>query len=120
MVWVDVATGAPVLKVFNNGIWQEVGHKEAPTTNNIQANSNKYVNMYRVPDLTPEQITETYNSIVAGHPATITNATGNYHLSVMQADNLSGDLSISIIFLNVMLVTYTIENNIVDIQYKEL
>lgn len=89
-------------------------------TSNIQASANKAVNGYQVPDLTAEQVTQAYNAVVAGRSVTITDATGNYHLGVTQADVLNGDLAISLIYLNAMLLTYEISGSSVDIQFKNL
>lgn len=89
-------------------------------TSNIQASANKAVNGYQVPDLTPEQVTAAYNAVVAGRSVTITDATGDYHLGVTQADVLNGDLAISLIYLNAMLLTYEISGSTVDIQFKNL
>lgn len=86
----------------------------------IQAATNKRVNNYDVPNLTPEQVTQAYNAVVAGKSVTITDATGNYHLGVTQADVLNGDIAISLIYLNVMLLTYEISGSAVDVQFKNL
>lgn len=87
---------------------------------NIQASQNITHEGYSIPKLTSSQVTKAYNSLVSGHPITITDATGNYHLSVMQADALDGEPSISVIYLNVMLITYTVNGRNVDIQSKML
>lgn len=87
---------------------------------NIQASTNITEQGYQIPKLSFTQVTKAYNSLVAGHPVTITDATGNYHLSVMQADILDGEPSVSVIYLNVMLITYTVNGRNVDIQSKML
>lgn len=99
---------------------QALSLQELLGLSNIQASTNVRVNNYDVPQLTAEQVTQAYNAIVAGRNITITDATGNYHLGVTQADLLNGDIAISLIFLNVMLLTYEISGSSVEIQFKNL
>lgn len=73
-----------------------------------------------VPKLTANQITKAFNQVVSGGSCTITDATGNYHLVVNQADSLSGHPSIGILYYNELALSYVIEDTGVEIYFKEL
>lgn len=87
----------------------------------IQASSNTTINGFQVPDLTTEQVTTAYNTVVAGNNVVICDATGMYHMTVNQADCLNNLLTIEMMYFSTMLLIYTInENDIVEISYKEI
>lgn len=91
----------------------------------IQASSNTSISLASgetrsVPKLTADQITKAFNQVVSGGSCTITDATGNYHLVVNQADSLSGHPSIGILYYNELALSYVIEDTGVEIYVKEL
>lgn len=86
----------------------------------VEAETNRSVNGYLVPDLTVDQVTAIYNAVVAAKPVTVTDATGKFHLVVDQADSLNGELCIGMIYYDVMLLTYEISGNRVDISFTKL
>lgn len=88
---------------------------------NIHATSNITVNSFQVPNLTQEQVTTAYNTVVAGNNCVISDATDTYHMCVNQADSLNGLLTIELLYFSTMLLIYTInENDEVEISYKDI
>lgn len=118
------AIGACLLNILQHGV-DYANQGISATKMTIQATTNTTITlaggeMRSVPALTDEQITKAYNQIVSGGSCTITDATGNYHLVVNQADSLSGHPSIGILYYNELALSYVIEDSGVEIYVKEL
>lgn len=78
----------------------------------LEASSNTTVNGYQVPTLTSAQITQAYNGLVAGKQVIITDATGNMHFTVNQADIISEEPIISFEYFDIMELTYLTDGTI--------
>lgn len=110
--------GNAMLSVHIVKVIEEILDMVTPTA--IIANNNTTEHGYQVPELTADQVVAAYNAIVAGKSATITDANGNFHLVVDQADLLDGDPSIGVNFWNVLHLTYVVRGNYAYIESKEL
>lgn len=72
----------------------------------IQASHNVTINTYVVPALSAEQIIQAYNTIVAGGSVVISDALGMTHLTVGQANEIAGEISIVVYYFDHMVLTY--------------
>lgn len=73
----------------------------------IEASANKTVNNYQVPQLTDEQLLQIYNAVVAGKPVTVTDATGSMHFSSLNADSVSGEIFVTMLYFDKMILEYS-------------
>lgn len=73
----------------------------------IEASANKTVNNYQVPQLTDEQLLQIYNAVVAGKPVTVTDATGSMHFSSLNADSVSGEVFVTMLYFDKMILEYS-------------
>lgn len=83
----------------------------------VTANTNVTVNGYQVPSLTTENVQAIYNGIVAGKEVVVVDATETMHFKINQADSVSGEVFISFLYYDIMLLEYD-EN--ANITYKEI
>lgn len=84
----------------------------------IQVEEDTQVNGYMVPKLTVHDVTKAYNDFVKGKLVVITSEDGNQHFAVNQADTISGDICIEILYYSTMLLTYTVlDDDTVEITY---
>lgn len=72
----------------------------------IYAEANTTVNGYSVPELTGDQITEAYNSVIVGRPVTIVDADEHYYLTVDQVDSINDEITLVALYFDVMILTY--------------
>ena len=86
----------------------------------IKAGDSETVGGFAVPKLTVEQVTTIYNAVVAGKGAIVTDENEYAHFVVNQADVISDELTISFLYYNSLLLTYSIENDSVVITYVEV
>lgn len=76
----------------------------------IQADQNKTVNGYVVPQLTDEQITQIHNFLVSGTSVVVADATGNMHFGGLNTDVISDEIYISFRYFDKMVLEYTMGN----------
>lgn len=69
---------------------------------------------YSVPNLNEDEVTQAYNSVVAGNPTYITNKAGTSYFIVTQGDSIQ-DIDIMINYFGIFTVEYHLENNVVII-----
>lgn len=86
----------------------------------IVADENQIVNGYQVPKMTSNDVTRAYNAVVAATPCTVTDATENQHFAVNQADTVSDEICVSVLYYDKMLLTYTLSGATVTTDYTEI
>lgn len=84
----------------------------------IEVAENQTINGYQVPKLTADNITAIHNSVVAGIPTFVTDATGEYTYFVKQADSGSDELYVVFDFCDVMTLTYSLSGDTVQTTFK--
>lgn len=84
----------------------------------IQSESYTTINGYQVPALSAEQVTAAYNAIVGLRGAVILTRDAEGHFLVNQADVVGGDVAITILFYDTLLLTYLVEGDSVQIDGK--
>lgn len=105
-MFTEIDTGLVYMYDQDNTRWimqEEAGHGTI-----IQAEESTQVQGYMVPKLTVHDVTKAYNEFVKGKLVVITSEDGNQHFAVNQADTISGDICIEILYYNIMLLTYTV------------
>lgn len=78
----------------------------------IASENHTTIEGYYVPVLTTEQITEAYNYIVAGKHVVINDAFDYIYLSVEEATNVGGDITIKVLFRDALILTYKLDGTI--------
>lgn len=83
--------------------------------------SDSYVTVSGVstPSLSVDQVTQAYNAVVSGRGAIVIDKDETAHCYVNQADALNDDISINILYYNI-LTTYTVEGSSVTVTAKNL
>lgn len=72
----------------------------------IQTKENTTINGFQVPKLTDDDINAIYNCFVSGKPVVVTDATGKMHFAPTQADSITNDICVQIVYFDEMFVTY--------------
>lgn len=86
----------------------------------ITVEENQTVNGYQVPKMTADDVTRAYNAVVAAIPCTLTDAQENQHFAVNQADTVSSDICVNVLYYDKMLLTYTLSGETVATEYTEI
>lgn len=86
----------------------------------IETATNTTVGAYQAPNPTVEQIMTAYNAVVSAIPCTLTDALGQQHFVVNQADTIGDVISISILYYMEMIITYSVENDSVVITHYDI
>lgn len=81
----------------------------------VQASTSTTVKGYQVPNLTADQVTQAYNAVIGGRGCYILDKDELGQFAVNQADVLSEEPSIGILFYSYLLITYSVEGNNVTI-----
>lgn len=86
----------------------------------IETATNTTVGAYQAPNPTVEQVMTAYNAVVSAIPCTLTDALGQQHFVVNQADTIGDVISISILYYMEMIITYSVENDSVVITHYDI
>lgn len=86
----------------------------------IVVEENQTVNGYQVPKMTADDVIRAYNAVVAAVPCTLTDAQENQHFAVNQADTVSSDICVNVLYYDKMLLTYVLSGDTVTTEYTEI
>lgn len=111
----NIDIGGVLPKLFN-AILDKI---EETSELSIKVDENTELNGFLVPKMSVNDVTKAFNAFVSGRPVTITDADDVFHIAVVQADNIEGEISITILFWNIMLVTYTLFNGEVQMTFHK-
>lgn len=78
----------------------------------ITADDNTTINGYQVPQLTTAQVQSAYNAVISGKVCVIVDKNGWMHLSVIQADAVGDEVTISVAYYTHMILTYADDGSI--------